>query len=68
MYFTFVQLPVAVCSFLLFSDEGLPLEVERFLRQSLKSFSYTHSIVLKQMIATLTKIPLVSGRGFPEYV
>ena len=46
-------------SFLLFSDDGLPLEVEKFLRQSLKSFPHVHSVLLKQVVATLADIPLV---------
>ena len=49
----------ASSSLLLFSDEGLPLEVEKFLRQSLKCFPHTHSLLLKQMVATLSEIPLV---------
>ena len=47
-------------SFLTQSDDGKSLEVERFLRECLKSYPHVHSILLKQIISSVAKVPLVS--------
>ena len=49
-------------SLLVFGEHGEPIEIEKFMRQSLKQFPHVYSVLLKQMVATLSKIPLVRCR------
>ena len=41
-------------------SNGEAFELDRFLRQCLRSYEHVHSMLLKEMVALLKDIPLVS--------
>ena len=43
-----------------YEENGSAAELDKFMRQCLREFPHVHSSLLKQMVATLAKIPPVS--------
>ena len=52
---------LTLCRLLQQTEDCKSIEVEKYLRQCIKSYPHIHSVLFKQLLSVIADVPLVSG-------